>query len=602
MTQEERLKKISEIESVSPLEISKNLIDIELYDIKSSQAVLDEIYEQFESKESVVDEVLIPCMFTVADGIFAGLGVKKSKLIGGAGNKGLSPSRFANEVKNFNYKKDLEESHFQNDLLEYQQLDSKAREIGVIRANKEGRIYNQKRRKKDIEDIEALNKYKKKHFKNEKNEVLKTANDEYDPNSKIYLEEKNPDKRLKEGEKHKKQANTDHILSLSASYEKYRTNIALDDVDIKAMLNQDDNFAVTAQGINNPKSDKTIKELLKLEKEKPGSTGIEIKVLKEIEKKSKQAQKSTDKEGSKRISKNLLDKNRAGKIHKEVGKQAIGQAKNMAMGDIAMMMVTPITYEACDSFKNGLHEGVGAGTPVEGIKVRVKRVVNYIVEKMKKFKFKITDIIKQLLNSFVNGIINLFLGVYKIIGKAIIKGAKSLIEAFKICFGKDSKKLSKAEKADAILKVVGGLVTGIFGFLIEDLIDNILPDELSIPFSMIITGILTTVVTYYLDKMDLFSVKAEKRHNAVKKIFNERINNVKKAVELFDEKAIETLRKQQCLHSNISNNMNQAFENDDIDLINENIQDLSKFFGVKLEYSTTDEFVDYFDSNKTVVI
>lgn len=592
MTQEERLKKISEIENVSPLEMSKNLIDIELYDTKSSQVILDEIYEQFESKESIVDEVLIPCMFTVADGIFAGLGVKNKKLIGGASNKGLSPSRFVNEIKNFSYEKDLEETHFENEIQSYHHSKQIADEISKER----GTSYT----RDDIQDTTEMKNYKKEYFKNKKKGILKAANDEYDPNSKIYLERKNPDKRFKNEENFENQAETDHIISIKANIDRYKSNVALDADDIKGMVNQDKNFAVTARKTNNPKRQHSAQKLRELKRQ--GKIKISDDAIDNIEIKEIEAQKSIEKIGSKRVGENLLDKERAGKIYKEVGKQALGQAKNMAMGDIAMMMVTPITYEACDSFKNGLHEGVGASTPVEGIKIRVKRVVNYIIEKIKKFKFKITDIIKQLLNSFVNGIINLFLGIYKIIGKAIIKGAKSLIEAFKICFGKDSEKLSKAEKADAILKVVGSLVTGIFGFLIEDFLDNAMPDELSIPLSMIITGILTTVVTYHLDKLDLFAVKAEKRHNAVKKIFDERIKDIKEAVELFDEKAVETLRKQQCLHSNISNSINQAFENDDIDLINENIKDLSKFFGVKLEYSTTDEFVDYFDKNKTIVI
>lgn len=574
MTQEERLKKISEIENVSPLEMSKNLIDMELYDTKSSQVILDEIYEQFESKESIVDEVLIPCMFTVADGIFAGLGVKNKKLIGGASDKGLSPSRFANEVKNFSYEKDLEETYFENEIQSYHHSKQIAEEISP---NKDIKYSDT-----NMRIGSRMDKYKESKT-NEKNNLV----DEYSGN-----------------EIERDSSQTDHIISSKSLFEKQKNNVAINVSELKDGINNKNgsNFAVTYSKLNNYKDKYSAQELIKMKKKGKLPEEFTDEVIDNIKKIEKQAQKSFDKDISKKVGKNLVDKERAGKIYKEVGKQAFGQAKNMAMGDIAMMMVTPITYEACDSFKNGLHEGVGVSTPVEGIKIRVKRVVNYIIEKIKKFKFKITDIIKQLLNSFVNGIINLFLGIYKIIGKAIIKGAKSLIEAFKICFGKDSEKLSKVEKADAILKVVGSLVTGIFGFLIEDFLDNAMPDELSIPFSMIITGILITVVTYHLDKLDLFAVKAEKRHNAVKKIFDERIKDIKEAVELFDEKAVETIRKQQCLHSNISNSINQAFENDDIDLINENIQDLSKFFGVKLEYSTTNEFVDYFDSNKTLVI
>ena len=57
---EEKKKAIEELEYASPLEISRLLQQIELYDEKSSQEVLDEVYEKFDSEEHLEDEVLKP--------------------------------------------------------------------------------------------------------------------------------------------------------------------------------------------------------------------------------------------------------------------------------------------------------------------------------------------------------------------------------------------------------------------------------------------------------------------------------------------------------------------------------------------------------------
>ena len=47
-----------------------------------------------------------------------------------------------------------------------------------------------------------------------------------------------------------------------------------------------------------------------------------------------------------------------------------------------------------------------------------------------------------------------------------------------------------------------------------------------------------------LDKIDLFSVKAEKRRERIEEIFTERINDIHDAEQTFNNAAIETMRLQ----------------------------------------------------------
>ena len=66
---EERKKAIEELEYASPLEISRLLQEMELYDEKTSQEVLDEVHEKFDSAEHLEDEVLKPVFMSVIDGL-----------------------------------------------------------------------------------------------------------------------------------------------------------------------------------------------------------------------------------------------------------------------------------------------------------------------------------------------------------------------------------------------------------------------------------------------------------------------------------------------------------------------------------------------------
>lgn len=64
---EERKKAIEELEYASPLEISRLLQEMELYDEKTSQEVLDEVHEKFDSAEHLEDEVLKPVFMSVIE-------------------------------------------------------------------------------------------------------------------------------------------------------------------------------------------------------------------------------------------------------------------------------------------------------------------------------------------------------------------------------------------------------------------------------------------------------------------------------------------------------------------------------------------------------
>ena len=93
---------------------------------------------------------------------------------------------------------------------------------------------------------------------------------------------------------------------------------------------------------------------------------------------------------------------------------------------------------------------------------------------------------------------------------------------------------------------------------------------------------------YLLDKVDIFSVKAEKRRDRIIEIFDERIKEIEEATDACNIVALETLRKQREEFEDISSRIDQG------------LYEMAKYMNVDLEYSDTEEFCDYMDSNTVI--
>lgn len=605
MTNQERLTLIKSLDDVSPLEMSSKIIELELYDQTSTLEILEEVHESFKDNTSVVDEVLIPSMFTVADGLFTYFGMDKSKSkrvgknrkhiksMGAAAEMGLTPSRFRNEVRNFSYDID-DESEQNSGLFDQFMAEKSVRDVS--------KHHNTRAGTENYTDVNMRKQNQMDAYKNEHFGGNKTAQDEYDPGRSVHYTS-NPDGRVKSENVKVREAQTDHIISSEYLYNQLKNNPALTQKEIKDIINRKTNYAVTAQEINRPKDKFTAKELRYLKKKgDKAASKISDEVIDKIEAMEKEAQAAVDKEVCE-IALNKLkgfDKETYGKV----GQAAALNTAKLGVGDIIMMSLVPLTFEVSDSIQNGIAEGVGEGSLIDGLKKRATRLKDYIWAKIKRLSIKITDVVKSFLKNLVNSFVSMFLGVYKMMAKAIVSGFKSLIEAYKVVFGKDSQSMSPAEKGDALVKVIGSLVVSLFGILIEEWIDKIAigGNEVSIPLTMVITGILTTVVTYALDKMDLFSVKAEKRYEAVKKVFDTRVKDVQEAMAVFDVVAIERLKMQHQRFTNLSNSIHVALEDNDIEMVNELLYDMSDFLKVGLEYDSSSSFIEYFDSVESIVI
>ena len=640
---EERKKAIEELEYASPLEISRLLQEMELYDEKTSQEVLDEVHEKFDSAEHLEDEVLKPVFMSVIDGLLEATSGGRA-----ARKKGLTASRVVEECTSFSYD-DLEDNHTNvNGYTEYKNInhDEIEYQVQLEKWKKDGKNgdrpqYNgsvnsnstQEYVRSNLEDSSAMNDYKEKQRHGEKK-----IKDEYMGKDNLYVSQNNMPDNYND-ETHRKQAQPDHIVPLKQLHEQYKHNYALDDSDLKRIANSESNLAITSAEINQVKRDMTNKQYIEwmdehgkpldentkkimLQKQKEATKSIESDVNKTVAKnlvgkgqvdekamknavnefKENNGQAPTEEQRN-QIEQNLIKK-KTNEIRGTAVKNAAGQAKDYAVGNLILFIVKPIYYEISDIFKNGLKEGVGADSGSQALGIRFTRVKKYVMTHAKAFfGDSILDFVKGFVSSLIEGIISLFVGMLKQVLKILKEGVKILVGSVQILFGKNAKAMSPAQKGDAIIKLIGGSVIAISGVTLESLLNKIgIGDPWSVVLSTMLSGIASALFMYILNKADLFSTKAERRYERVKEIFDERIKDVQEATELFDRVALETMKEQRLQFESIQEEINTGLESNDIDSINTGLYKLADFMKVDLPYSNTKEFCDYMDSEEVLVL
>lgn len=605
--------------------------------------MLDEVYEKFDSEEHLEDEVLKPVFMSVVDGLL-------EATAGGrvARKKGLTASRVIEECTNFSYD-NLGDNHADvNGYTEYKNInhDEIEYQIQLEKWKRDGKKgdqpqYNgsvnsnstQEYIRSNLEDSSAMNDYKEKQRHGEKK-----IKDEYTEKDNLYVSQNNMPDNYND-ETHRKQAQPDHIVPLKQLHEQYKHNYALDDSDLKRIANSESNLAITSAEINQVKRDMTNKQYIEwmdehgkpldentkkimLQKQKEATKSIESDVNKTVAKnlvgkgqvdekamknavnefKENNGQAPTEEQRN-QIEQNLIKK-KTNEIRGTAVKNAAGQAKDYAVGNLILFIVKPIYYEISDIFKNGLKEGVGADSGSQALGIRFTRVKKYVMTHAKAFfGDSILDFVKGFVSSLIEGIISLFVGMLKQVLKILKEGVKILVGSVQILFGKNAKAMSPAQKGDAIIKLIGGSVIAISGVALESLLNKIgIGDPWSVVLSTMLSGIASALFMYILNKADLFSTKAERRYERVKEIFDERIKDVQEATELFDRVALETMKEQRLQFESIQEEINTGLESNDIDSINTGLYKLADFMKVDLPYSNTKEFCDYMDSEEVLVL
>lgn len=589
------------IRNASPLNLASTLQEAELYDKKETQTVVDEVYEEFKKQGNLFDEVAIPVFTAVVDGFLESTSATRKLR-----KKGLTASRVISQCRSFSYDQKESDCIIPDGYTEWKNVGDKTRED----FKSFGETERTKYKRSVFEDKQRLDAYKKEKFNNNGGRI--NATDEYTGEKNVYQYRKNPDARRNiEKYKHDHQAEVDHIVPLARIHEQFKGNYALSDEDIKTIANNDTNYALTSARVNRGegasdrggKFEKTNSEFVadQREREKKGqpSLGLTEEAKENMLQMAKDAQKAINHDGNQKILNNLTGQGtgNTGEIWGKSAGNAAAQSKDYVVGNVILYIIKPLYYEISDIFSNGLKEGVNAETTIEAFKIRFGRVKNYVLENALAFLGdNVWEFVKGFVSSLIEGIISLFIGIFKQVLKVVKEGIKIFIQSGKILWGSQGKEMSAAQKGDAIIKLIGGSVISICGIGIEALLNKIgLPDPWSVIFSTMLSGIASCLFMLLLDKADLFSVNAEKRRMRIEDIFDERIKDIDEAMKSLNIASLETMRSQKLQFVAVEKEIYNGVDSNNIYGINNGLFALASFMHVDLGYKNREEFVEQFD-------
>lgn len=289
------------------------------------------------------------------------------------------------------------------------------------------------------------------------------------------------------------------------------------------------------------------------------------------------------------------------KVHrfKNLEKTATNDAMKFAFGQAIIMLLKGLYYELRDALKHGIHHGFNTESAVDAFKLRCKRVFEYTIRNANRvLSFTWVEFIKSFFLSVLDMLIHLCTGIFQKAWEIIKEGFDSIIKAIKLLINPPAD-MSRAQLADAVVKIIATVVLNIIGFSLENWVKTLgIPDPFSDIVIAIFNGFTVALCMYLLDKIDLFDVKRQLRMQRVEEVFNARIEELKQNTANFNLAAFERLEEQRTQFDTLMSGLNS----NDVASQEEAMSELKSFFGVETPYSDLESFKKYLDDNEVIKI
>lgn len=180
--------------------------------------------------------------------------------------------------------------------------------------------------------------------------------------------------------------------------------------------------------------------------------------------------------------------------------------------------------EIQDIYANGFSSGFDDSRFFHVLKERLSRIARRIAAKWKAACAAFRDgFISGFLSNLVTVVINMFVRTGKRIVRVIREGFFSLLKAIKmLCFPPEG--MTMAQAAHEASKLIAAGLAVIGGIAVEQHIDNMIKlapwlepfaDILTVVIVGGLTGLVTTFIVYAIDKIDIFKVNAQEKHEFV---------------------------------------------------------------------------------------
>lgn len=481
------------------------------FDASASKEEASLLINSIDDGNDPMDHILEPVFLSLFDGTMRAFKI--------GAKQGITASRLYNECKSFSY------DNPSNSRLMLDSYTEFLNERGNIANFDSQSSYNKGNIIRDnstlnMRDGTKMSAAKSRHF----GDGL-TASDGYGGDKEIY-ESKTHAKGV---DKYEQRTEIDHAVPCSEICNNLKRNKALTDADIKDIVNIDENLVATSfennRGSDIGKFDKSRSEIQnEIDKgyvedakgKKHPLSEDEIQVRKNMVDKMGKAQAAIDKNSNKKVINNLLDNHT---IQKRMTIDASNAAANQSLGDLIIFMIKPLYYELKDCFAKGIEEGVNANSFKSALSIRIGRMKSFIMKQAKdQLKDGVLSFFKNFVSMLLEGIVNCFVGIFKSIFRMVKEGFKVLMNIIPILQDKNK---SMAEKGDAILKLSAGSLTIFASIGIESWLNSVgIGEPWSIIISSVLTAVLTALVMYLLDKMDLFGLKEDAQLNRISEILS----------------------------------------------------------------------------------
>ena len=581
----------------SPLQASRVLIDMELFEQRDSLSVLNSIYEEFESGQRIVDELVKPITLSVLDGVLSHRQLKLDRT-------GLSASRVWEEIQNFDYDQPGQEV-----------ADTVVSEKQQLEAMRKPRDYD-KNVRSTMTDRKNLKGNKDQHFGDNKQAYSSV---EYNDDGSRVTVYRKQDVAKDKGPRWKA-ADTDHVIPVKQINDLYAKNAFLTDFDLKVITDGDYNLIEISNSFNRAKGAKSFSEMYARKQELQGKADrgetlespekTQLKNLSRHSDKTYDAAIAKEKEALAALQENTQQKalnnarQQPGKVAAKAGRQAAEQTGYQAIGHAIILFIKPLFFEVNDAIQNGFGKGVNKGSALEGLKFRFARLMAYVKREIIPTCAKaVKDLLQNFFKVMVQGVLDLVTGMFKSVMRIISEGFSAMVGAVKI-LSRPATEMSGAQKADAIVKLFAATAVTFTMYTFENTLLQgpltAMPGFIKDIAMATLGGIASSIVVYLLDKADLFSVKAELRSKRVEEIFSHRIEQIKLNTDAFTAESIRKLAEDRLRFKAINERISAAIE-EDAD-VNPSVYALADHFKIKLDIRNTDQFLNLLKNSEALVV
>lgn len=582
-------KFINTITDISDADLTKAICQYELYEKKSYKEILESIDEELLEENGALKTFVMPAFSNIIVEIGKSFNINAINKLTASG---ITMERIICEFNDFSY---------DNTVEAYRIEEAK----DIIRDNN---------RIKEIEGQYDRSKYLRQSrlmaYSNKKFDGKKTIKSEVGNN--IVYQKKEDLKKRAFNKNSEHMSNVDHVVPLKEMFYQLETNPVLNEKDYKDICNIEDNLMIIDSSMNSQKKELTNSEYVEKFGDKLSDETKESLLAAERLAYSKMAEKQNEivlnklmgkptnvQKDSKHYEKTLKNAKIEQKevminISKVTAKDAVERTKEDLIGDAIILMSKAAYFEIKDSIVNGIDSNTNEVTKIAAFGYRMKRACIYVINKFKEaFKTSVLDIIKNIAKAFLKVVVDMFAGIVKSIGRIVVNGIGAIFKAIKILLA-PSLEMSYAEKADAIVKIIGGMASVFIGEIIQRTLSSIgIPDFINKVFKVITSGLSVALIGYALDKIDLFSAKKEVRLQRIEELFDMRIKEINNNVTNFINITNSIMDRQIKILNDIKYDFIKGIINKDIKSIEQSVEKFRGFSGVNLNYSSEEEFKDF---------